>query len=137
VIRLELVARDADVEAGDSIRVAVAWSGVAAEARAIRVSAQADIVLDADHHEVAGSRVTAEVPVSSRSGDGEVDLLLPLGSPASYIGRRFSIVWSVNAVLDIARGRDERYAGPSFRIGAAGSRVRAALERAKPPTERW
>ncbi len=135
MIGLELVARDADVEAGDSIRVAVEWKGVAAEARAIRVSAKADIVLDGEHHEVAGSRVTAEVPVSSTSGDHEVDLLLPAGSPASYVGRRFSIVWSVNAVLDIARGRDQRYAGPSFRIGAAGSRVRAALDRAAPPTD--
>ena len=135
MIRLELVARDADVEAGDSIRVSVAWNGVATEARAIRVSAQADIVLDGEHHEVAGSRVTAEVPVSSSAGNGEVHLVLPLGSPASYVGRRFSIVWSVNAVLDIARGRDQRYAGPTFRIGAAGSRIRAALDRAAPPND--
>ncbi len=135
MIRLELVARDADVEAGDSIRVAVAWKGVEAGARAIRVSAQADIVLDGEHHEVAGSRVTVEVPVSSTSGGGEVDLPLPLGAPASYVGGRFSIVWSVNAVLDIARGRDQRYAGPTFTIGATGSRIRAALERATPPTD--
>ncbi len=134
MISLVLQAPDPGIEPGDAVRVTVAWKGLDRDARAIRVSAQADIVLDGERHEVAGSRASAEVTVSSAAGEDTVELLLPTGSPASYVGRRFSIVWSVNGVVDIAHGRDHHHAGPSFEVAVSGSRVRAALERAAPPS---
>jgi hypothetical protein len=133
VIRLGLAPDDRDPECGEPVQVRVAWADIGGDVRAIRVSAQADVVLDGEHHEIQGSRVTERIPVSESSGEVLVLLVLPRDAPSSHCGHRFSVAWSLNAVVDVARGRDQRHSGPTFKVDAAGTRDRAMLDAADPP----